>query len=92
MKTIESSAFEYSKIQKVSISPNISRICSFAFKGCKHLKIVEIPANSNLQTIENGAFESTNIESIIIPPNVSQIMRNAFFFCENLLIVESEYF
>ena len=75
-------------IEKVSITPQIKKLCACSFYICKKLKKVDISPDSNLQIIESDAFCSTAIESLYIPRFVSNIGDLAFNKCFYLSIIE----
>lgn len=92
IKTIYSDAFYKCIITNITIPPNVTEICDFAFSFCEELKEVEILPNSQLKIIGDSAFKLTKIESIKIPQHVTKIGKNAFSDCSWLNKIEfSEY-
>lgn len=80
---IETSAFENTSIQSVTMSDNIILAGERAFASCSSLN--EIKISKNLEIIpESFCFECTSLSSIDIPYGIKTIQASAFGFCENL--------
>lgn len=71
-------------IKSVSIPSCVREIERYAFEGCKKLKTVQFPDDSNLLYINSYAFFESSITEIIIPPHVKQIGAYAFNNCKKL--------
>ena len=70
---VKNKAFLNSKIECITIPPNLTIIEGYAFYKCGNLKILTIPENSKLQSIGNSAFRDTVIESIFIPESLDTL-------------------
>lgn len=82
--------YSKSDIEEAVIPSFITTIGANAFDGCKKLRSVDFPANSELKWIENYAFTKTSIETIKIPTKVQRIGEYAFASCGRLKLVEFE--
>lgn len=85
---IEKNMFNYTKLEKISISSRIKKICEGAFYFCKYFERIDIPNNSELQVIERDVFACTQIRCIFIPSLISFIGENAFENCYCLQLIE----
>lgn len=70
---IKNKAFINSKIECITIPPNLTIIEGYAFYKCANLKFFQIPENSKLRSIGNCAFRDTIIESIFIPESLDTL-------------------
>lgn len=64
-------------------------ITNYAFRDCKYLHSVDIPAT--VQRIRNYAFQGSGIEEITIPNTVTLLQGQLFVDCQNLRRVVIEY-
>ena len=79
-------AFANSKLEKVTVSSQVTNIVYAAFYGSDQLKQIELP--ETLDTISFMAFDSCSaLESIEIPASVTFIGSSAFYGCESLSAV-----
>ena len=77
VKKIGSTAFRWSKLEKLEIPGSVEEIGPFAFAQCENL--VSLKLNKGLKTIANDAFGLNNtIESLEIPEGVTSIGDDAF--------------
>lgn len=83
-------ALAQSKIQRILIPANVTKICENAFYYCKQLTRVVFEPNSKLQTIDKHAFTFSNITSISIPGSVTNISSFTFSLCSKLQMIEIE--
>ena len=76
---IGSSAFAYSDLEAIVLSPNITEIKSYAFA---HSAIKEITLPENIEYIAEGLLMGCyDLESIILPEKITTIETNAFAGC-----------
>lgn len=76
-------AFQYSEIEQIFFSENITEIGDYAFANCNRLKNITIP--STIKKIGERAFgDCENIESAIIGEGVFSLAGDVFFNCMNL--------
>ena len=67
------------------IPDGVTEIGTNAFKNCKGLTGITIPAS--VSVIGVSAFQNTGLTSIVIPESVSAIDEFCFAYCENLTTV-----
>lgn len=77
------SAFQSSKVTKVTVPQTISIINSYAFSGASSLSEFVFPTEKEL-TIGSFAFSESNINRLEIPDNVVSIDKYAFQSCTSL--------
>ena len=76
-------AFDFSSLERVELSKNISKIEDSTFKLCNNLKYVKMP--DNITEIGMDAFSGCGaLESITIPEGVKKIGNGCFENCTNL--------
>lgn len=79
-----------SKIKKLYIPANVSKISDYAFANCAYLESVEIDSNAKFTEIGAYAFaKCTKLASINIPVGVTKILANAFEDCAALKSVST---
>ena len=88
LQTIGHKAFCTSNIKKITISAQVTQICSSAFLNCKRLSMIEIPVNSKLQKIGKYAFSDTEIESIFIPESLTDLEEGWLSHTNKLTAIE----
>lgn len=71
-------------IEKAVIPSSITQIASYAFDGCKQLKIVEFPKDSKLKLIGKYAFSMSSVENFTIPSSAVCFDKFSFSHCQNL--------
>ena len=71
-----------SRLEKLSLSANLTVLGANAFKDCSNLATINIP--NSVQNIGASAFENTDITSIIIPTSVKTLGNSAFKGCREL--------
>lgn len=70
------------KITSINLPTNIKTIARCAFKNCRELSEVKLPAS--LENLGDYSFYCSSITKIIIPDNVHSIGKRAFANCDNL--------
>ena len=76
-------SFNFSSLERIELSKNISKIETCTFVDCKNLKYVKMP--ENITEIGPSAFYGCKaIESITIPEGVKKIGERSFEGCTNL--------
>lgn len=88
IKIIGPYAFTGSQIERIFISPHITKISKGAFSNCINLKKVEIPPDTELKNIGKDAFTESGIESFFISPHLTVLKEHTFSDCESLTNVE----
>ncbi|KAK8852897.1 hypothetical protein M9Y10_017889 [Tritrichomonas musculus] len=73
VKIIGPFSLQNTKIQSISISPHITKICESAFSNIVSLQKVQIPSNSQLRTIEKDAFANTSIKCLSFPQTLCEL-------------------
>ena len=77
----------YSKLKSVVIPDKIICIGAYAFAGCEHLQVIELPGN--LRLIGNNAFENcAHLKGIKIPSKIISIKESTFSGCKELVNIE----
>lgn len=72
--------------KNIVIPEGVTRICDFAFHGCKTLETVKFP--STLVRIGERAFAGcTNLKDFILPESVKDIGSAAFMSCKSITTV-----
>ena len=81
--TIDSEAFDGSKLESIHIPDSVTEIEDEAFRRCEKLENIKLP--DNLTTIYCSTFDyCPNLESVVIPSSVKRIENNAFPICYKL--------
>ena len=76
-------SFNFSSLERIELSKNISKIENYTFYDCKNLKYVKMP--DNITEIGMDAFSGCGaLESITIPEGVKKIGNGCFENCTNL--------
>ena len=76
-------AFNFSSLERIELSKNISKIENWTFVACKNLKYVKMP--DNITEIGFMAFDGCGaLESITIPESVKKIGEYCFSGCTNI--------
>ena len=76
-------SFNFSSLERIELSKNISKIENSTFYDCKNLKYVKMP--DNITEIGDSAFSGCGaLESITIPESIRKIGSNSFSGCKNL--------
>lgn len=76
-------AFAHTSLTSVNIPDNVQYLCTYAFRDCKSLEKVIMPAS--LIKIEQGCFQGCEmLHDIVIPENTSEIGPFAFNSCSSL--------
>ena len=76
-------SFNFSSLERIELSKNISKIATCTFVDCKNLKYVKMP--ENITEIGPSAFLGCKaIESITIPEGVKKIGEHCFSNCTSL--------
>lgn len=88
IKEISPYVFSSTEIESISIPPQITKICKFAFSNCRKLQFVEFLGNSKLEIIEEFAFAHSKIKNICFPSSVLQICESSFTNCEYLTKID----
>ena len=84
-------AFDYARIESISIPNTVRIIENHAFIDCNLLKTVVFESNSCLETIGIEAFyHCSSLEKIVIPYSVYLIESGAFSGCSSLKEVQFE--
>ena len=79
----EYGSFNFSSLERIELSKNISKIEDSTFKLCNNLKYVKMP--DNITEIGRNAFSGCGaLESITIPEGVKKIGNGCFENCTNL--------
>ena len=79
----DSGAFNFSSLERVKLSKNLSKIEAYAFLNCENLKYVDMP--ENITEIGAEAFSGCKeLEGITIPAGVKKIGRYSFSGCTNI--------
>ena len=85
VKTIGESAFAYSIIETISITPSVTTIEKNAFQGCENLVNLTFEENSLLEQIGEGAFSyCIGLHEVELPSSLFSINNFAFEGCTNL--------
>lgn len=85
VKTIGTSAFKNTAIEKVFLPITLEEIGRQAFYCCDKLTNVTFAKNCELVLIGNSAFEGCSaLTSVVIPEKVKTIKDKAFFDCSSL--------
>ncbi len=71
-------AFEFSGIEKVTVSKGVEKICNFAFNDCDLLTSIEFAPDSSLKEIGDKAFFATRATEIVLPSSVEKIGEFCF--------------
>ncbi|MBQ8538469.1 MAG: leucine-rich repeat protein, partial [Ruminococcus sp.] len=80
---IGESAFNFYRLNSITIPASVTNIEDWAFSGCSSLTSVTIP--NRVKRIGNNAFDNChNLRTIIIPSSVTSIGDWAFSWCESL--------
>ena len=82
IETIDSWAFQYLQIEKITLPKSLKIIGFGAFWGCESLKEVDLP--DALEIIGKDGFYGSGIEMLVLPANVKEIRSGAFENCQNL--------
>ena len=82
IETIDSWAFQYLQITKITLPKSLKIIDMGAFWRCESLKEVDLP--DALEIIGKYGFYGSGIEKLVLPANVKEIRWGAFENCENL--------
>ncbi len=76
-------AFNFSSLERIELSKNISKIETCAFVDCKNLKYVKMP--ENITEIGCMTFDGCEaLESITVPEGVKKIGEHCFNHCTSL--------
>ena len=76
-------AFNFSSLERIELSKNISKIENWTFVACKNLKYVKMP--DKITEIGFMAFYGCGaLESITIPDGVKKIGDSSFYGCTNI--------
>ena len=75
-------AFDFSSLERVELSKNISKIENYTFVNCKNLKYVKMP--DSITEIGESAFSGCENLNIQIPDNITEIGSYAFYGCKAL--------
>ena len=59
----------------------MKQISASAFSFCKHLELIKLPEDSNLECIGPWAFCGTAIKTFSAPSHLRVIEQSAFFKC-----------
>ena len=82
---IGGNAFLNAKVEKVTLTPQVTEIGAYAFEKCKSLKAVDVKGVNNLVTVGNYAFsECTNLTGFSFGENLTEIGESAFYYCSGL--------
>ena len=81
--TIDSEAFDGSKLESIHIPDSVTEIKIEAFRRCEKLESIKLP--NNLTTIYSFTFDyCPNLKTVVIPSSVKRIEVNAFPVCYKL--------
>ena len=84
--TIGEKAFEYSGLEKITMSDNVVVIGGGAFRSCSNLTSVTIP--NGITNIGNETFYGCrSLNSVSIPDSVVMIGERAFYYCPELTAI-----
>ncbi|MBR1988796.1 MAG: leucine-rich repeat protein, partial [Clostridia bacterium] len=82
---IESSVFQSSKLEKITISTTLTTIGNRSFYSINSLKEINFIEGSNLTLIDDNAFQNcSGLTEIILPESLEKVNNNAFLGCVNL--------
>ena len=85
MTGIGGNAFLNAKVEKVTLTSQVTEIGAYAFEKCKSLKAVDVEGANNLVTVGNYAFsECTNLTGFDFGENLTEIGECAFYYCSGL--------
>ena len=85
IETIPIFSFQSSHIEKITLSPSITKIEHSAFDQCSNLIEITIPPESQLQQIETDSFQYTKIESLSIPSKLTKLDEGWNKYIEKLV-------
>ena len=74
--------FECWNLETVKFGTNLKYVSYQAFKGCKLLKALELPAS--VTGYETSAFEGCGIESFTVPASITELPEGLFKECTQL--------
>ncbi len=80
--TIDTSAFQYSRISTVTIPSSVTLIGEDAFTCCTNLTNIVIP--DSVTEIQNSAFAASGLVNITLPNSITRIRDYTFWTCNNL--------
>lgn len=83
IKTIGTSAFQYSKASNIILPNTVTALDSCAFEYCNNIKEITIPG-SIYQISEACFWGCENLNKVTVENGVSRIWRNAFYGCGKL--------
>ena len=84
--TIGEKAFEYSGLEKITMSDNVVVIGGGAFRSCSNLTSVTIP--NGIINIGNDTFYGCrSLNSVSFPDSVVMIGERAFYYCPELTAI-----
>ena len=78
LETIESHAFEWSKIASLALPGSVKTIGWSAFYGIPELRSMSFGDGSVLETIGNDAFANSRVTSVVFPTRLKSIGQGAF--------------
>ena len=83
IKAIENYAFAGSKITEITLPESLESIGQYAFRYCRDLETIEIPAN--VTSLQSQTFEECGIRSITLTNGkLNKIGTYCFWKCKNL--------
>ena len=90
MKTIASEVFLNSKIKRITIPKNVTKIEHSTFHDCKNLKQIMFEEGSKLEKIGFNCFRNSGLEEITLPKALKKVGYGAFENCGNLKTIYVE--
>lgn len=84
LEIIESGAFSYTGIIRISIPPLITKIREYVFQSCSNLMTIDIPENSEITSIESKAFMRSLVEKLFFPKKLSNLHDDWCAYTSNL--------
>ena len=70
-------------LKQMELNTHVSKICNFAFCGCKNLKSIEIKNPNCILGV--GCFEDCiNLKKVVLPQNLIELQSSVFRNCTEL--------
>ena len=85
MSGSEYSPFQFTSIQKLIVSDNITSLYAYLASNCKSLTTVSLP--EGITSIPDHCFYNSSLSSINIPQSVTSIGSNAFMYTNVQLLI-----
>ena len=81
-ESLQGLSYQYDNLKEIYLPKSVTKIGERAFAGCRNLKTVSIPDDSNLITICDDAFlECSSLEAFNFTSKLTTIGDNAFSMC-----------